>query len=63
MVHKLAKKLNGRLCTKLFQRWHVQVINKEDTLLSHRRPKHSLPSFVQPGHDDILGIQQKHIEH
>lgn len=54
MVYELAQKLNWRLCTKLLQRWHVQVINKDDTLFSHWRPKHSLSSFVQPGHDDIL---------
>lgn len=46
MVYKLPEKLNGRLRSKLFQRWHVHVINKEDTLLSHRRPKHPLPSLV-----------------
>lgn len=58
MVDELAQKLNGRLCTKRLQRWHVQVINKDDAFLSHWRPKHSLSSLVQPGHDDILGIQQ-----
>lgn len=67
MVNKLTQKLNGRLCTKLLQSWHVQVINKDDTLLSHWRPKHSLSSFVQPGHDDILGdsteTQEVKVEH
>ena len=55
MVHKLSKKLHRRLCSKLLQCRHVHVIYKDDTLLSHGRPKHSLPSLIQPGHDDILG--------
>lgn len=46
MVHILSEELHGRLRPKRLQCWHVQVIYKDDTLLSHGRSKHPFPSLV-----------------
>lgn len=46
VVYVLSKKLHRRLCSKLLQSRHVHVIHKDDTLLSHGGPKHSLPSLI-----------------
>ena len=42
MVHPLAQQLNGRLGKVLLPLRHVQVIHKDDILLTCRRPKHTL---------------------
>lgn len=35
---QLSQELNGRLCSKLLFGWHVDVINKQHHVLTHRRP-------------------------
>lgn len=49
------------ICDTLLTVWDYTVCvstitNIDDTLLSHRRSKHALPSSVQLGHDDVLGL-------
>lgn len=46
MIHILSEELHRRLRPKRLQCRHVQIIYKDDTLLSHGRPKHPFPSLV-----------------
>jgi len=56
VVNVHAKQLNGRLCTILLHLRHIHVIHKEHSLFHHRRAEHSLPSLVQPRHEDLLHL-------
>ena len=56
IVCKLSEQLYGRLGPIFLLGWHVQIIDKHQTLLPHGRTKHSLPATIQFGHDDFLSL-------
>ena len=59
VICPLPEQFNGRLCSIHLPGWHVQIINKYDTLFPKRRSKYTLPPLVQLGHNDILKLIPK----
>ena len=54
MIDALSEQLHRGLGTIHFLCRHVEVIHKDDRLLAHLWPIHTLPPLVQLGHDDVL---------
>ena len=44
MVRPLSQQLDGRLCSVHLLGWHVEVVHKHHTLLTHGWTKHTLPT-------------------
>ena len=59
MICPLPQQLNWRLGSIHLPGWHVQIVNKYDTLFPKRWSKDTLPPFVQLGHNDVLSNIKK----
>ena len=59
MIKPLAQQLDWRLSSISLTLRHVQIIHKNDALLTHRGSEYSLATLIQLAHDDILCLLRR----